>query len=150
MHANEANELSLTDTRCTQATAERLAAQLQLLRSPGPTIKGAAVAGVPGVPPHLRGLLIAQLHVLCRLRGDTERFDTPEQLVHYLSVTCDGLLARLHDEWWEGGWAVDEAAGGRGEAAAPGGEPPPKPRPMLRHIYSKAMQNAWLRAGVVE
>ena len=123
--------LALVQTRCTQRTADRLRAKLHVLRSPGPTVRGAAVAGVPGVPPHLRGLLIAQLHVLCRLRGETLDFETPEALITYLSDDCDGLLGRLQDEWWESGWTED-------------------PKPVLRDVYSKGMQNAWARAGVVD
>ena len=126
--------LALVQTRCTQRTADRLRAQLHILRSPGPTISGAAVAGVPGVPPHLRGLLIAQLHVLCRLRGEAVDFDTPEALVKYLYDGCDGLLGRLQDEWWESGWTDDSESS----------------KPVLRDVYSKSMQNAWLRAGVVD
>ena len=39
-------------------TAAYFAAQLRLLRQPGPTISGRAVAGREGVPPHMRALLV--------------------------------------------------------------------------------------------
>ena len=54
--------LALVATRATERTAQRLEAQLQVLRSPGPAISGAAVAGVPGVPP--ADLLVFDVPVL--------------------------------------------------------------------------------------
>jgi len=126
--------VALAETRCSRHTATRLREQLELLCTPGPTISGGAVAGVAGIPPHLRGVFISQLHVLCRLRGECADFTTAEQLTAYLDQTCEGLLGRLREEWWEGGrWEKDED--GR--------------KPTLRAAYSKDAVNAWLRAGVV-
>ena len=124
--------LALAATRCSEATHQRLQAYLAILRRPGPTISGAAVASLPGVPPHLRGLLIAQLHVLCRLRGDVVALETADQLTSYLTTDCEQLLDRLRDEWWlDGQWQ------------------PAGSKPMLRAAYTKELSNAWLRAGVM-
>lgn len=84
----------------------------------------------------MRGLLIAQLHVLCRLRGDGElQLQTADELTDYLSERCDGLLGLLQAEWWDG-WE-------------PGCSSPASGQLRLREMYTKAMQTAWLRAGVV-
>jgi len=126
--------LALGATRCSDATRRRLTEQLRLLRAPGPTIRGSAVAGVPGLPPHLRGLFISMLHVFCRLRAERAELDTAEALTAYLDAACDGLLDRLRSEWWEGGrWEVD--ADGL--------------QPRLRAAYTKDATVAWQRAGVV-
>ena len=50
------------------------------------------------MPPHLRGLLIAQLHVLCRLRGEAPELHTPEQVREYLERR-GGLLEGLRAAW---------------------------------------------------
>jgi len=115
--------LALLRTRCS-LTAERLEERVRLLTAPGPKINGKAVAGLEGVPPHLRGALIGQLHVLCRLRGEAPVFDTTEVLRDYLEGSCGGLLLKLQAEWW---------------ADAPGG----KTRPQ----YDKKVSGGWLHSG---
>ena len=65
---------------------------------------GGAVAGLPEVLSHLRGRMIAAVHVLTRLRGDVPFVETPERLRSYLETDCEGLLTNLADKWWvEGG-----------------------------------------------
>ena len=86
--------------------ADQLASQLSaLVEEEGPTLRGSAVAGLAGVPPRKRGELIAQLHVLCRLRGDTPLLETPEQLESYLNLSCEGLLDALVAAWENGDYA---------------------------------------------
>ena len=81
--------------------ASSLRRQLDVLASTPPAaISGAAVARLDGVPPHLRGPLIAQLHVLCRLRGQAPTLESAEELSSYLG-RCGGLLEKLEAEWWE-------------------------------------------------
>ena len=64
-------------------------------------LPGSAVAELPEVPPHLRSQLRAQVHVLCRLRGEAPALHTSAQLREYLQAGCGGLLSRLTGEWWE-------------------------------------------------
>ena len=95
---------------------------------------GSAVAGVPGLPAHLRGLFISMLHVFCRLRAEAVDLSTPEALLGYLDETCEGLLDQLRAEWWQDGvWQT--GADGR--------------KPRLREAYTKDATLAWQRAGVV-
>ena len=63
-------------------------------------LPGAAVAGLPEVPPHMRGTLIGMVHVLCRIRNESPELETPAQLRSYLQGECDGLLAKLAGEFW--------------------------------------------------
>jgi hypothetical protein len=54
--------------------------------------------------------VIAQLHVLARLRGDAElELSEPEQLRAYLDETCEGLLTKLYGEWYDEGGALRPA-----------------------------------------
>ena len=115
--------LALLSTRCAPSTTQHLEARLALLRAPGPSISGKAVAELEGVPPHLRGALIAQLHVLCRLRGEAPALETVEAVRAYLEDTCTGLLDQLRGEWYG---AADGA---------------------LRDCYSKRASAEWLHSG---
>ena len=81
--------------------------------APCPTLPGAAVAGLPEVPAHLRARLRARVQVLCRLRGETPTLDSAEALRRYLDEECDGLLTRLASEWW----AVEDLAMGGADGA---------------------------------
>ena len=92
----------------------RLEEHVSVLQAEGPTLLGSAVAGLDEVPPHLRGQLISQIHVLCRLRGETPSLETPAAVRAYLQ-SCDGLLTKLTGEWW--------AVEGLEPAPAAGGEP---------------------------
>jgi len=89
---------------CTQRTTTRLERRLNLLRGQGPTICGKCLAAKNehflSVPPHLRGVLVAELHVLCRLRGERPRLTTADELVAYLGESCPGLLDALALEWY--------------------------------------------------
>lgn len=69
----------------------------------GGAFLGRSVANLPEVPPHLRGQIIAAVHVLSRLRGDAPIIETPDDLRTYLESNCDGLLTKLSDEWWDKG-----------------------------------------------
>lgn len=91
--------LSLAQSRCDPATAARLEARLAVLSAPGPQISGKSLLGVEALPPHMRGGLVSQMHVLCRLRGEPEQLMTSEQLVAYLG-RCGGLLDKLEEEWY--------------------------------------------------
>jgi len=91
--------LSLARGRCAAATAARLEARLAVLSAPGPQISGKSLLGVDALPPHMRGGLVSQMHVLCRLRGEPEQLMTSEQLVTYLG-RCGGLLDKLEEEWY--------------------------------------------------
>jgi hypothetical protein len=62
---------------------------------------GSSIAGLPEVPPHLRGQMMAAIHVLTRLRGDAPTIQTPDQLRSYLETDCQGLLTKLALEWWD-------------------------------------------------
>jgi len=92
--------LALLATRCAPSTVERLRGRVAALSVPGPSIRGAAVAGVEGLPARRRGEFIAQLQVFCRLRGDTPELHTAEQLSEYLQ-SYDGLLTQLRAAWEE-------------------------------------------------
>lgn len=130
--------LALGASRASSTTSTRLREQLQLLRTVGPTISGRAVAGVPGLPAHLRGLFISMLHVFCRLRAEAVDLSTPEALLGYLDETCEGLLDQLRAEWWQDGvWQTGAETGADGR------------KPRLREAYTKDATLAWQRAGVV-
>jgi len=87
--------LALLATRCAPSTIEQLQERVRLLSTPGPSIRGGALAGVEG---RRRGELITHLHVLCRLRGEAPELHTTEQLSEYME-RCDGLLAKLEATW---------------------------------------------------
>ena len=76
---------------------------------------GSAVSELPEVPAHLRGLFIAQLQLLCLLRGEAPSLATAAEVRGYLG----GLMGKLTDEWWAEHTA--EQVGGRAEE--PGSEP---------------------------
>ena len=118
--------VALLRTRCAPSTADAIEARIQLLSTDGPQISGRALADLEEVPPHLRGSLIAQLHVLCRLRGERPTLQTSEELRAYLSGPCRGLLGRLQAEWWE--------------SSSEG-------KPAVKEQYSKAASSAWLHRG---
>ena len=108
--------------RCAPATAARLEARLELLRTAGPRVSGgcfdAPAGGAAGgavVPAHLRANTIAHLQVLCRLRGATPRLETPADLEGFLDGACGGLLASLRREWYAEEHPADPAPeNGRG------------------------------------
>ena len=116
--------LALLRTRCSPATMRQLEARLAVLSRDGPRLNGKAVAGLEGVPPHLRGTLLAQIHVLCRLRAETPLLDTPERVAEYLDGHCNGLLSSVREEWLE--------PHAEGE------------KPQLREAYGKAAVGKWL------
>ena len=62
------------------------------------------------VCPLMRGGLVSQMHVLCRLRREPEQLLTSEQLVAYLG-RCGGLLGKLEEEWY----VADEGGDGGGK-----------------------------------
>lgn len=95
--------VQLASTRCSATTAVALEARLARLATDGVSINGKALVGVSRLPNHLRGVLISHLHVLARLRGEQLELHEPAQLVAYLESGCGGLLAKLHDEWYEEG-----------------------------------------------
>ena len=102
--------VALASTRCSTATGSELRARLERLIVPGVNINGKALVGLPKIPPPLRGVVIAQLHVLARLRGDAElELSEPEQLRAYLDETCEGLLTKLYGEWYDEGGALRPA-----------------------------------------
>jgi len=95
-------------------TVRRIQADLLLLSSSGEgrrstgnfgpqphegALLGGSVAGLPEVPPHLRGQMMAAVHVLTRLRGDTPTIETSDQLRTYLQTDCNGLLTELTKAW---------------------------------------------------
>ena len=98
--------LALARQRCSAATAAQLDARLAALSAPGPEVSGKSLLGIELLPPHMRGMLMSQLNVLCRLRGEPVQLVQTAQLTEYLSSTCDGLLERLYAEWY-----VDRADG---------------------------------------
>ena len=92
----------------TQPVASEYASRLGLhtrvlLQGATPRVLGSAVAELPEVPPHLRGLLIVQLQLLCLLRGEAPSLATAVEVRSCLG----GLMGKLTDEWWA------EQAGGR-------------------------------------
>jgi len=104
----------------TQPVAAEYAARLRrhtrvLLRGTPPRVLGSAVSELPEVPAHLRGLFIAQLQLLCLLRGEAPSLATAAEVRGYLG----GLMGKLTDEWWAEHTA--EQVGGRAEE--PGSEP---------------------------
>ena len=132
--------LALMRTRCAADTSAFYDAQLRLLRQAGPTISGSAVAQLKDVPPHLRGQIIANVHVLCRLRGEAPMLETAEALEEYLEGRCGGLLTKLRREWWgaEPGAGEDDEEEGKARE--------------LRPMYTKAAIQEWQRSqsgGVV-
>ena len=92
--------LALARQRCSAATAAQLDARLAALSAPGPEVSGKSLLGIELLPPHMRGTLMSQLNVLCRLRGEPVQLVQTAQLTEYLSSTCDGLLERLYAEWY--------------------------------------------------
>ena len=115
--------------RCAPATAARLETRLALLRTAGPRVSGgcfeAPAGGAAGgavVPAHLRADTIAHLQVLCRLRGDAPRLETPADLEGFLDGACGGLLAALRREWYDADDdPADPAPENEGDGAARGG-----------------------------
>ncbi|KAL1528983.1 hypothetical protein AB1Y20_010304 [Prymnesium parvum] len=97
--------LGLARARCSPATSDALARRLRLLSAAGPQLSGRAVAGLEEVPAHLRAQLLAQLHVLGRLRGDTSTLETAEELREWVQAHFGDLLLELEAEWceWVGG-----------------------------------------------
>ena len=94
----------------TQPVASEYASRLGLhtrvlLQGATPRVLGSAVSELPEVPPHLRGLLIAQLQLLCLLRGEAPSLATAAEVRSCLG----GLMAKLTDEWWA------EQVGGRAQ-----------------------------------
>lgn len=82
------------------AVLARLEAQLSVLQAAPPlSVPGSAVAGLPEVPSHLRGQLMAQLQVLCKLRGEAPELGSAAAVRAYLQ-SCGGLLDKLQVEWW--------------------------------------------------
>ena len=70
-------------------------------------MSGKSLLGIELLPQHMRGMLISQLHVLCRLRGEPVQLLQPAQLTAYLSTTCGGLLEQLYAEWYVAEAGVD-------------------------------------------
>ena len=105
----------------TQPVAAEYASRLGLhtrvlLQGATPCVLGSAVAGLPEVPPHLRGLFIAQLQLLCILRGDAPSLTTVAEVRSYLG----GLMGELANEWWaeKDGWRVEEEGSERRRAGS--------------------------------
>ena len=74
------------------------------------------------VPAHLRADTIAHLQVLCRLRGDAPRLETPADLEGFLDGACGGLLAALRREWYDADAdPAEPAPENKGDGAARGG-----------------------------
>jgi len=88
---------------------QALRARLATLRRAGPDVSGKCLDGVPN---HLRGATLAQLHVLCRLRGEAPTLHEAGALRAFLADGCGGLLGRLDAEWYE------EKEGGKRELRA--------------------------------
>ena len=105
--------VALAKTRCSAVTAETLQARLDRIFVEGAPINGKALVGVPMLPNHLRGVLISQLHVLLRLRGETLPLEKPAELVAFLGERCGGVLDKLKSEWYVAG-----AEGGKPELRA--------------------------------
>ena len=103
--------LALARQRSSAATAARLEARLEALSVPGPEVSGKSLLGIELLPPHMRGTLVSQLNVLCRLRGEPVQLVQTAQLTEYLSTTCDGLLERLYAEWYVDGSDAADAGG---------------------------------------
>ena len=111
--------VAIAAQRSSTPTAQRFSSRLQKLLVPGVVINGKALVGMgPRLPNHLRGVLLSHLHVLARLRGEsTLELNEGSDLQHYLDVTCNGLLQKLFDEWY------DEAGALRPQYAVPGKAP---------------------------
>merc|ERR1740117_1116847 len=104
--------LALARQRCSAATAAQLDARLAALSAPGPEVSGKSLLGIELLPPHMRGTLMSQLNVLCRLRGEPVQLVQTAQPTEYLSSTCDGLLERLYAEWYvDGADGADDTSG---------------------------------------
>ena len=124
--------VAIAGQRSAPATRARLESQLARLLVPGVTINGRVLVGMgKKLPNHMRGVLLSHLHVLARLRGESLDFNEPDQLKQYLEVTCNGLLSRLFDEWYDdkgnlrptyapAGRAVPEKVGKAAKADAEG------------------------------
>ena len=94
--------VALAGLRCSEPTRVSLRAQLDKLLKPGVAINGKALVGMgPRLPNHLRGVLISQLHVMTRLRGDAIDIAKPDQLTGYLEQASAGLIERLYAEWYD-------------------------------------------------
>jgi len=119
--------VELAGLRSAPATAAALKRRLAQLHTDGVAINGKALVGVPRLPNHLRGVLISQLHVLARLRGERLELQEPTQLIDYLERDCGGLLTLLHAEWYEEGdgdvLRAEYAPPGKGPKPKPGGKP---------------------------
>lgn len=87
--------VELAAQRCAPSTAIQLRAGLQRLMVDGPPISGSSLVGIPHMPNHMRGVVISQLHVLMRLRGESAVIEKPEQLVQILTERCGGGT-RIH------------------------------------------------------
>uniref|UniRef100_A0A7S3TAI6 Poly A polymerase head domain-containing protein n=1 Tax=Emiliania huxleyi TaxID=2903 RepID=A0A7S3TAI6_EMIHU len=90
--------LELAGTRCERPTLLRLREQLQLLQRDGPPISGEALGALPSLPPHLRGTMIACLHVLCRIEGAIAPLSDKASLRSFLEEHA--LLDALDAEWY--------------------------------------------------
>jgi hypothetical protein len=99
--------VSLAGARASGKTRTALSERLErLLTAEGVAINGKALVGLPKIPPPLRGLVISQLQVLTRLRGDGPslgELSKADQLEAYLEERCGGLLTKLYGEWYEDG-----------------------------------------------
>ena len=94
--------LALLRTRTAPGTMRQLERRARTLSRPGPRVSGRAVSELAEVPPHLRGIFIAQVHALARMRGDApSALETGAQLRAYLDGDCEGLLQKLCTEWYE-------------------------------------------------
>jgi len=95
--------VALASLRCSAPTKASLTSQLERLHVPGVTVNGKALVGMgPRLPNHLRGVLISQLHVMARLRGEQVDIAEPEQLKQYLEGASAGMIERLYEEWYDG------------------------------------------------
>ena len=76
-------------------------------------MSGKILLSIELLPQHMRGMLISQLHVLCRLRGEPVQLLHTAQLTAYLSTTCGGLLEQLYAEWYVDETGVDASSASR-------------------------------------
>ena len=83
-------------------------------------MSGKSLLGIELLPPHMRGTLVSQLNVLCRLRGEPVQLVQTAQLTEYLSTTCGGLLERLYAEWYVDVVRVTDRVRGRGRGRGRG------------------------------
>jgi hypothetical protein len=95
--------VALAAVRCSPSTAATLSRHLERLLVPSSvSINGKALVGLSKIPPAQRGVVISNLQVLSRLRGETalELTQAP-QLQAYLEESCSGLLTALYDAWYD-------------------------------------------------